>query len=694
MNIEEIFGSRVFGDAAMKKRLPRRVYESLSRTRRLGENLDPEIADVVASAMKDWAIEQGATHYSHWFQPMNNVTAGKHDAFLSVTGADGEISMEFSRKALIQGEADSSSFPSGGLRATFEARGYTTWDPTSPAFVRDDTLFIPTAFCSYNGEALDAKTPLLRSMQALSHEGVRLLRALGNQQVSRITPMVGAEQEYFLVDYPLYDQRLDLKICGRTLFGAKPSKGQELDDHYCGRIRIRVGEFMQDLDRNLWEMGIASKTKHNEAAPAQHELAPEYSTANIACDHNQLIMETMRTLSKKHGLACLLHEKPFDHINGSGKHNNYSLCTDTGENLLSPGKHPEHNLQFLLMLCAFLRGVDLYADLLRMSAACAGNDHRLGGGEAPPPIISIFLGNHLTSILNNIAAGSSPNSVCRETMNFGVNTIPSVTRDESDRNRTSPFAFTGNKFEFRMVGSSQSLAYSEVVLNTVLADSFHVFAERLEQADDRDREIRAIIADTIAAHQRIIYNGNNYSKDWVEEAERRGLPILRSSAEAFRALTEEKNIRLFDQYHVFSPKETQARYEIQLENYIHVIQIEAATMLEIAKRQIIPSCIRYSGTLAHSVHELNACGINPQRMQTHLESVSCSVETAMERTGELEELLQQSTRISDRYCRAQYLSEQVCEAMARLRTVCDSLETVVDRKEWPMPTYTDLLHRI
>lgn len=694
MNIEEIFGSRVFGDAAMKKRLPRRVYESLTRTRRLGENLDPEIADVVASAMKDWAIEQGATHYSHWFQPMNNITAGKHDAFLSVTGADGEISMEFSRKALIQGEADSSSFPSGGLRATFEARGYTTWDPTSPAFVRDDTLFIPTAFCSYNGEALDAKTPLLRSMQALSQEGVRLMHALGNQNVSRITPMVGAEQEYFLVDYPLYNQRLDLKICGRTLFGAKPSKGQELDDHYCGRIRIRVGEFMQDLDRNLWEMGIASKTKHNEAAPAQHELAPEYSTANIACDHNQLIMETMRTLSKKHGLACLLHEKPFDHINGSGKHNNYSLCTDTDENLLSPGKHPEHNLQFLLMLCAFLRGVDLYADLLRMSAACAGNDHRLGGGEAPPPIISIFLGNHLTSILNNIAAGSSPNSVCRETMNFGVNTIPSVTRDESDRNRTSPFAFTGNKFEFRMVGSSQSLAYSEVVLNTVLADSFHVFAERLEQADDRDREIRAIIADTIAAHQRIIYNGNNYSKDWVEEAERRGLPILRSSAEAFRALTEEKNIRLFDQYHVFSPKETQARYEIQLENYIHVIQIEAATMLEIAKRQIIPSCIRYSGTLAHSVHELNACGINPQRMQTHLESVSCSVEAAMERTGELEEILQQSTRISDLYCRAQYLSEQVCGAMARLRTVCDSLETVVDQKEWPMPTYTDLLHRI
>lgn len=418
MNIEEIFGVRVFDDAAMKKRLPKKAYESLSRTRRLGEALDPEIADVVACAMKDWAIEQGATHYSHWFQPMNNFTAGKHDAFLSTTGKDGSISLDFSSKALIQGEADSSSFPSGGLRATFEARGYTTWDPTSPAFVRDGTLFIPTAFCSYNGEALDAKTPLLRSMQAVSKQGVRLLRALGNETVSRIIPMVGAEQEYFLVDYKLYDQRLDLKICGRTLFGAKPSKGQELDDHYCGRIRIRVGEFMQDLDKNLWEMGVASKTKHNEAAPAQHELAPEYSTANIACDHNQLIMETMRTISKKHGLACLLHEKPFANVNGSGKHNNFSLCTDTGENLLSPGKNPESNLQFLLMLCAFIRAVDLYADLLRMSAACAGNDQRLGGCEAPPPIISIFLGNHLTGILNHIAEGGSPNKVTREQMDM------------------------------------------------------------------------------------------------------------------------------------------------------------------------------------------------------------------------------------------------------------------------------------
>ena len=694
MNIEEIFGIRAFDDAAMKKRLPKRVYESLSRTRRLGENLDPSIADVVACAMKDWAIEQGATHYSHWFQPMNNFTAGKHDAFLSTTDGDGRISLEFSSKALIRGEADSSSFPSGGLRATFEARGYTTWDPTSPAFVRDGTLFIPTAFCSYNGEALDAKTPLLRSMQAVSREGVRLLRALGNDTVSKVTPMVGAEQEYFLVDYNLYNQRLDLKICGRTLFGAKPSKGQELDDHYCGRIRIRVGEFMQDLDKNLWEMGIASKTKHNEAAPAQHELAPEYSTANIACDHNQLIMETMRTISKKHGLACLLHEKPFANINGSGKHNNYSLCTDTGENLLKPGKNPENNLQFLLVLCAFLRGVDLYADLLRMSAACAGNDHRLGGCEAPPPIISMFLGNHLTSILQNIAKGDSPDSIVHQEMDIGVDAIPSFTKDETDRNRTSPFAFTGNKFELRMVGSSQSLAYSEVVLNTILADSFHAFAERLEQVEDTDEEIRNIIRDTMHEHGRIIYNGNNYSQTWVEEAIRRGLPILRTSAEAFRTLTDPKNIQLFDQYRVFSPKETAARYEIQLENYIHVIQIEASTMLEIAKRQIIPSCIKYSGKIAQSLHEISACGMTPKRIQNHLETVTESVESIMALTDELESALNRSGSFEDLYQRAQYMAGEISEAMSRLRARCDALETIVDQKDWPMPTYTDLLHRI
>ena len=625
---------------------------------------------------------------------MNNFTAGKHEAFLSTQGGAGQISMDFSSKALIQGEADSSSFPSGGLRATFEARGYTTWDPTSPAFVRDGTLFIPTAFCSYNGEALDAKTPLLRSMQAVSQQGVRLLRALGNNTVTRVTPMVGAEQEYFLVDYKLYDQRLDLKICGRTLFGAKPSKGQELDDHYCGRIRIRVGEFMQDLDKNLWEMGVASKTKHNEAAPAQHELAPEYSTANIACDHNQLIMETMRTISKKHGLACLLHEKPFANVNGSGKHNNFSLCTDTGENLLSPGKQPESNMQFLLMLCAFVRAVDLYADLLRMSAACAGNDQRLGGCEAPPPIISIFLGNHLTEILNHIAQGGNPDGVARQKMDIGVQAIPSVTKDETDRNRTSPFAFTGNKFEFRMVGSSQSLAYSEVVLDTILADSFDNFATRLENAENKDAEIRKIISDTMHQHGRIIYNGNNYSDDWVKEAQQRGLPILRTSVEAFHTLTDQKNIDLFDRYHVFSPKETAARYEIQLENYIHVLQIEAATMLEIAKRQIIPSCIQYSGKVANSLNQMSACGVAPKRLQNHLETLSESLESIMALTDELERTLSLAGNFDDLYSRAQYMAGNVREAMERLRARCDALETIVDRRDWPMPTYTDLLHRI
>ena len=695
MNLEEIFGCRVFNDSVMRKRLPKQIYESLSRTRRLGESLDPEIADAVACAMKDWAIEQGATHYSHWFQPMNNFTAGKHDAFLSAADQSGHISQDFSGKALIQGEADSSSFPSGGLRATFEARGYTTWDPTSPAFVRDDTLFIPTAFCSYHGEALDAKTPLLRSMQALSEQGVRLLRALGDETTQKIIPMVGAEQEYFLVDYPLYNQRLDLKICGRTLFGAKPSKGQELDDHYCGRIRLRVGEFMKDLDKNLWEMGIASKTKHNEAAPAQHELAPEYSTANIACDHNQLVMETMRTVSKKHGLACLLHEKPFAQVNGSGKHNNYSVCTDSGENLLNPGKEPEKNLRFLLVLCAFLRGVDLYADLLRMSAACAGNDLRLGGGEAPPPIISVFLGNHLTDLLNEMARGGNFNKTCREKMNIGVDAIARFPKDETDRNRTSPFAFTGNKFEFRMVGSSQSLAYSEVVMNALLADSFLVFAQRLEQAKEaaqKEEEIRRIIAQTMRAHGKIIYNGNNYSQEWVEEAKRRGLPILNSSVEAFGALTLQKNIDLFERFHIFSPKETAARYEIQLDNYARTIKVEAATMLEMACRQIIPACIAYTGKVAESVKEIRSCGIEPQKIAQHLQELCILSEAAMERADSLEEILQESYTGSEETARA--MSERVRPAMEQLREVCDRMEMAVDAKDWPIPTYTDLLHRI
>lgn len=693
MKIEEIFGTQVFDDDAMRSRLPKKVYESLKRTRTLGENLDPNVADIVANAMKDWAIEHGATHFSHWFQPMNNFTAGKHDSFLSSTG-DGKITMEFSSKALIRGEADSSSFPSGGLRATFEARGYTAWDPTSPAFVRDGTLYIPTAFCSYTGEALDAKTPLLRSMQAVSQEGVRLLRAMGDKQVSRVIPMVGAEQEYFLIDRELYEKRLDLKICGRTLFGARPPKGQELDDHYCGRIRIRVASYMKDLDESLWKLGIASKTKHNEVAPAQHELAPEYSTANIACDHNQLIMETMRIVAKEHGLACLLHERPFDHVNGSGKHNNYSLNTDTGENLLKPGKHPETNLRFLLMLCAFLRGVDLYADLLRMSASCAGNDHRLGGNEAPPPIISVFLGKYLSNILADVARGVAPDHSTTPRMNIGVDAIPEFTIDESDRNRTSPFAFTGNKFEFRMVGSSQSLAISEVVLNTIMADSFHEFAERLEKAEDVETEVRRIIADTVMQHRRIIYNGNNYTQKWVEEAKRRGLPILETSVDAFRQFIEPKNIELFDKYHVFSQKESLARYEIMLENYIHVIHIEAATMLEMTKRQILPACIEYAGRVADSFNAIAASGIQSEPINGHVRIVTEEIEGIISHTERLERILEKEAELPDLYEHAKFMSQEVIAEMTSLRAKCDALETIVDARNWSMPTYTELLHRV
>ena len=694
MNIEEIFGVRVFDDAAMKKRLPKKAYESLSRTRRLGEALDPEIADVVACAMKDWAIEQGATHYSHWFQPMNNFTAGKHDAFLSTTGKDGSISLDFSSKALIQGEADSSSFPSGGLRATFEARGYTTWDPTSPAFVRDGTLFIPTAFCSYNGEALDAKTPLLRSMQAVSKQGVRLLRALGNETVSRIIPMVGAEQEYFLVDYKLYDQRLDLKICGRTLFGAKPSKGQELDDHYCGRIRIRVGEFMQDLDKNLWEMGVASKTKHNEAAPAQHELAPEYSTANIACDHNQLIMETMRTISKKHGLACLLHEKPFANVNGSGKHNNFSLCTDTGENLLSPGKNPESNLQFLLMLCAFIRAVDLYADLLRMSAACAGNDQRLGGCEAPPPIISIFLGNHLTGILNHIAEGGSPNKVAREQMDIGVEAIPSVTKDETDRNRTSPFAFTGNKFEFRMLGSSFSIADANTVLNTAVADALRDYADELELADDFTLRLGKLIRREFRAHKRILFNGNNYASEWVEEAEKRGLCNSSSSVDAIGHLTDARNVELFTRHGVFTGEELASRREIMFENYAKIVHIEALTMLDMVRREILPAVVAYADRLMETALRKREIGIKGNFETKLAEKLSALTDAIAEAADRLEEASTRAQACCGNEEKARCHREAVIPAMQTLCAACDETELLVARDAWPYPSYGEMLYSV
>ncbi|MBP1581509.1 MAG: glutamine synthetase III [Oscillospiraceae bacterium] len=694
INIAEIFGSQVFNDTVMRHRLPKNVYQSLVKTSSKGQTLDPAIADIVANAMKDWAIEQGATHYAHWFQPMNNATAGKHDAFLSTAG-EGSVTLEFSSKALVKGETDSSSFPSGGLRSTFEARGYTAWDPTSPAFVRDGTLYIPTAFCSYTGEAMDTKTPLLRSMQALSREGVRFLHALGMKEVSSVKPTVGAEQEYFLVDYDLYSKRLDLKICGRTLLGAKPSKGQDLDDHYCGRIRLRVAEYMRDLDQRLWKLGIVSKTKHNEAAPAQHELATEYSTANIACDNNQLVMEIMRSLAKEHGLACLLHEKPFASVNGSGKHNNYSLVTDTGVNLLDPGKNPEENPLFLLMLCAFIRGVDLYGDLLRMSATCPGNDYRLGEGEAPPAVISIFLGGHLSATMSSIARGTlAAHNGEAQMMNVGVEAIPTFQLDESDRNRTSPFAFTGNKFEFRMVGSSQSIAYANVVLNTMIADSFSYMAERLEQTEDIERETQKIIADTMKEHSRILFNGNNYNQEWINEAARRGLPIIRNSVDAYRTFIDPKNMKLFERYNVFSEKECHARYEVLIENYSKVRHIEAFTMLEMVKRQILPSCIEYAGRVAGSYNNIQAAGMKATAIGGHVQLVTSGIEEIIQATGQLDEQVAKEESFHSAEEKAIFSSTQLKQSMDELRRKCDALETIVDARNWPMPTYTDLLHRV
>ncbi|MEG1869270.1 MAG: glutamine synthetase III, partial [Oscillospiraceae bacterium] len=689
MDILEIFGSRVFDDKAMKKHLPKAVYQSLQKTKQLGATLDPAIADDVANAMKDWAIEQGATHYTHWFQPMNNFTAGKHDSFLCIDD-NGTAIMDFSSNALVKGESDASSFPSGGLRATFEARGYTAWDPTSPAFVRDGSLYIPTAFCSYTGEALDTKTPLLRSMQALSYEGVRLLRLLGNNTSTAIIPTVGAEQEYFLVDRKLYESRLDLKICGRTLIGAKPSKGQELDDHYCGRIKIRISAFMKDLDNRLWSLGVSSKTKHNEAAPAQYELAPIFSTANIACDHNQLTMEVLRQTAKEHGFACLLHEKPFDGVNGSGKHNNYALSTDDGINLLKPGKNPENNQLFQITLAAFVSAVDRHADLLRMSAACPGNDRRLGACEAPPSIISVFLGGQLTKMLTDIAAGADPDVAENSMLKTGIAVINDLHKDESDRNRTSPFAFTGNKFEFRMLGSSQSIASSNVVLNTIIAQAFSEFSDRLEKADDRTQEVKNIIADVMKDHSRIIFNGNNYSQEWVEEAQRRGLPISCTSIEAYKALDAEENIELFSKFGVLSSIECHARCEILLENYSKIINIEAKTMLEMMNREIIPACVEICGDIAESYNNMNTAGVENRRIKAQLEQMSSLTTELMERTDTLTQLMDELNKEMTVCEQAEYFNHKVTKAMLSVRAICDKIETISPCKTWPIPTYTDL----
>lgn len=687
------FGRNVFHDAVMREKLSRSTYQSLRRSIDEGAPLEPDVAEVVASAMKDWAVEQGASHFTHWFQPMTTFTAGKHDSFLAPT-KDGRGILEFSGKELIVGEPDASSFPNGGLRSTFEARGYTSWDCTSPAFVREGTLYIPTAFYSYTGEALDTKTPLLRSNQAVNREALRVLRAFGNKTATRVNPTVGAEQEYFLIDREKYEQRLDLKLCGRTLFGAKPPKGQEMEDHYCGRIRLRVRQFMRDLDDALWELGVPAKTEHNEAAPAQHELAPVFEAVNVACDHNQLIMEVMREVAKKNGLACLLHEKPFQGVNGSGKHNNWSLSTNDGQNLLDPGKTPYENLQFLVFLSAVITGVDNYADLLRMSAATAGNDFRLGGHEAPPGIISIFLGEQLWSILEHIAHGDTLSETPSCVLETGVATLPRLPKDGSDRNRTSPFAFTGNKFEFRMVGSSAPVAMSSYVLNTIVADALREFADRLEECSDFDAEIQRIVKDTVEKHGRIVFNGNNYTDEWVTEAARRGLPNLNNTVDAIGAMVAEKNLALMERHGVMSRTECQSRYEIMLENYCKIVNIEGAAMAEMARRQILPAAVGFAGKTAEAYAHLSQAGIQNASVLSLAKQLSGLITEVTASTGKLEVALARCEEIVDLSENARMHRDEVRVVMSELRQEVDQMERLISAEDWPIPTYTDLLYRV
>ena len=646
--------------------------------------------------MKDWAVEKGATHFTHWFQPMTGITAEKHDAFINPT-SDGKVILEFSGKELIQGEPDASSFPSGGLRATFEARGYTAWDCTSPAFIKDDTLCIPTAFCSYNGEALDKKTPLLRSMEALNKQALRVLRALGNTTTKKVITTVGPEQEYFLIDKKMYDARKDIVLTGRTLFGAKPSKGQELEDHYFGVIKPRISAFMKDLDEELWKLGVSAKTKHNEVAPAQHELAPIFSTTNIATDHNQLTMEIMKKVAEKHGLYCLLHEKPFAGVNGSGKHNNWSMGTDDGMNLLEPGKSPHENKQFLLFLCAVIKAVDDYPDLLRVSAANAGNDHRLGANEAPPAIISIFLGDQLEDVLEQIEKGPATSSKCSSDLTIGVHTLPTLPKDATDRNRTSPFAFTGNKFEFRMVPSSASIGCCNHTLNTIVAESLCQIADRLEKATDLDAEIQAILTDIVKNHKKIIFNGNGYSDEWVAEAERRGLPNIKSTVEAAKALVSEKNQAVFEKHGVLTKAEATARYEIVLENYNKTINIEALTTLEMTKRQILPAVIKFATSLAESINTIKATGLNVDvsTQAELLEEVSTLTASLKKNITLLEKAVEKADNFDgDIYDLGLMYRYEVFEQMNTLRADADKLETLVDKEFWPMPTYSDMLFNV
>ena len=698
-NVADIFGEDVFTERVMRERLPKKVYHALKQTIEEGKELDLETADVIASVMKDWALEKGATHYSHWFQPLTGVTAEKHDSFITAPDSEGRILLEFSGKELIKGEPDASSFPSGGLRATFEARGYTAWDCTSPAFVRHDAagaiLCIPTAFCSYTGEALDQKTPLLRSMEAINTQALRVLRLFGNTTSKKVTPCVGPEQEYFLVDEKKFRQRKDLIFTGRTLFGAMPPKGQELDDHYFGAIRQKIASFMKDVNEELWRLGVSAKTQHNEAAPAQHELAPIYAQANVAVDHNQIIMRTLKRVASAHGMKCLLHEKPFAGVNGSGKHNNWSLTTDDGINLLEPGKTPHENVQFLFVLTCILKAVDRHADLLRESAADPGNDHRLGAAEAPPAIISVFLGEQLEDVLAQlIRTGTATHSIKGGVLETGVKTLPNLAKDATDRNRTSPFAFTGNKFEFRMVGSRDSIAAPNIVLNTIVAEAFAEACDELERAEDFDEAVHDLIKRYAREHQRIVFNGNGYSDEWVEEAKRRGLPNLKSMVDAIPALVTEKSIELFGKFGVFTKAELESRVEIQFEAYAKVINIEARSMIDIASKQIIPAVIKYTKSLADTVNSVMAAGVDADVQRELLKETSVLLSQTKDALKKLTEVAAKAAAMEAGEAQARYYYEVVMPAMSSLRTPVDELEMIVDKEMWPMPSYGDLIFEL
>ena len=700
VNVTELFGCDVFNDAVMEERLPKKVYKELKKTIEEGKELSLEVADVVAHEMKEWAIEKGATHYSHWFQPLTGVTAEKHDAFITAPKENGKVLMSFSGKELIKGESDASSFPSGGLRATFEARGYTAWDCTSPAFVRHDaaggTLCIPTAFCSYTGEALDQKTPLLRSMEAINTQSLRLLRLFGNTTSKKVTPSVGAEQEYFLVDKEKWLQRKDLTYTGRTLFGAMPPKGQEMDDHYLGTIRQRISAYMKEVNEECWKLGVTAKTQHNEVAPAQHELAPIYAPANIAADHNQIMMRILKKVASRHGMRCLLHEKPFAGVNGSGKHNNWSLTTDDGINLLDPGKTPHENIQFLLVLTCILKAVDTHADLLRESAADVGNDQRLGGNEAPPAVISVFLGEQLGDVLDQlISTGTATHSKKGSLLETGVKTLPDFMKDATDRNRTSPFAFTGNKFEFRMVGSRDSISECNVVLNTIAAEAFKEACDRLEAAEDFDMAVHDLIKEYAIDHQRIVFNGNGYAPEWAEEAKRRGLPNLPSMVDAIPALTTPKAVKLFEEFHVFTKTELESRAEIQYEIYAKAVNIEAKTMIDIATKQIIPAVIKYTTVLAGSINAVKAAGpIDVSVQMDLLEKCTALLKDTNSAMNRLSKVVAKVPEIPEGRERAVYCKDEVCKAMTELRTPVDELEMLVDKEMWPMPSYGDLIFEV